>query len=227
MNVPVRPERPLPRERWALALLAAGTAAILPLALNRFVFPKGAVIAAGVLLATTVPARGRLPQAAVAILSLVTFLLVASALNGAAPTAQLLGRPPRYECALMLPLYLGACFAGARLLGPGRARGSTACFLRWLSIAAILIALEAVVEATGLRPLASSASRPGSLGDADDEGAWAVLALGPLAAAAFRVGGRIHLAGALAAAATLVCSGSRGALVGALVAGAILCGARS
>ena len=41
-----RPERPLARERAALAALAISGAVILPGALNRFVFPKLAVVAA-------------------------------------------------------------------------------------------------------------------------------------------------------------------------------------
>jgi O-antigen ligase len=217
------PARMATRERWALALLATGTAVFLPLALNRFVFPKFAVVAAGVLLATTVPARGRLPRSAVAILSVGALVLLAAALAGSTPVAQLLGRPPRYEGIFVLPVYVGAGVAGARLLGPGRARGSTAWFLRWLSIAALAIGVEAALEATGLRPLASSVARPGSLlGNASDEGAWAVLALGPLTAVALRVGGRLYIAGALAAAVTLVCSGSRGALLGAIAVAVIL-----
>lgn len=210
-------------ERWALALLAVGTAAFLPFALNRFVFPKLAVVAAGVLLATLVPARGRLPRSAIWILGLGSLLLLVSALAGAAPKAQILGLPPRYEGIFVLPVYIGAGVAGARLLGVARARGSTAWFLRWLSIAAIAVGIEAVLEATGLRPLASNVARPGSLlGNASDEGAWALLVLGPLAAVALRVGGRLFIAGALAAAATLVCSGSRGALVGAVMLGVVL-----
>ncbi|MGH2872826.1 MAG: hypothetical protein ACRDL5_10260, partial [Solirubrobacteraceae bacterium] len=68
------------RERWALALLAIGGAVFLPGALNRFVFPKLAVAAIGVALAATVPARGRLPRAAVAILAAGSAVLIAAAL---------------------------------------------------------------------------------------------------------------------------------------------------
>jgi O-antigen ligase len=218
-----RPARMTGAERWALALLAIGTAAFLPLALNRFVFPKLAVVAVGVLLASFVPSRGRLPRAAVAILSLAALTLAAAALSGATPLAQLAGRPPRYEGAIALAVYLGALLAGAHLLGPGRARGSTAWFLRWLALAALAVGVEAILEATGLRPLSSNVARPGSLlGNASDEGAWALLALGPLAAVALRVGGSMYAGGALAAAATLACSGSRGALLGALAMAAVL-----
>lgn len=195
----------------------------LPLALNRFVFPKLTVACGGVLLALLVPARGRLSRLAVGLLSAGALWLLVAALVGSSPVAALVGRPPRYEGVFVLPVYLGCAVAGARLLGPDRARGSTAWFLRCLSIAAIAIGIEAILETAGLRPLASNVARPGSLlGNASDEGAWALLALGPLGAVALRVGGRLHIAGALAAAATLACSGSRGALVGGLAAAAIL-----
>ena len=86
-----------------------------------------------------------------------------------------------------------------------------------------MIALEAVLETAGLRPLATNVSRPGSLlGNASEEGAWALLALGPLASVGLRAREPLHIAGAVAAAATVVCSGSRGALAGALVAAAVL-----
>jgi tetratricopeptide (TPR) repeat protein len=218
-----RPQRMLTRERWAIALLAVGSACFLPEALNRFVFPKLAVITAGALLAFTVPPRGRLPPVAVGLLTASAAVLFAGALAGATPVAQLVGRAPRYEGVFVLPVYLAALVAGARLLGPNRARGSTAWLLRFLAIAALAVGIEAALEATGLRPLASNVSRPGSLlGNASDEGAWAVLVLGPLANVTLRVGGRLHLAGTLAAAFALVGSGSRGALLGAVVLAMVL-----
>ncbi len=218
-----RPARMFSRERTALALLAIGTAVFLPQALNRFVFPKLALMAAGALLAARTPARGRLPRTAVAMLGASAVLMLLAALSGAAPLAQMLGRAPRYEGIFVLPVYLASLLAGARLLGVGRARGSTAWFLRWLAIAAIAVGIEALLEAAGLRPLASDVSRPGSLlGNASDEGAWALLALGPLASVALRARGALYISGALAAGATLVCSGSRGALAGALVLAGVL-----
>ncbi len=210
-------------ERWALALLALGGVAILPEALNRFVFPKLAVTYAGVLLAAMVPARGRLPRSAVAILVAGAVILVVAALAGTTPLVAMVGRGPRYEGAVALAAYAGAGVAGARILGYGRARGSTGWFLRWLAIASLAIGIEAVLEVVGLRPLASNVARPGSLlGNASDEGAWGVLALGPLSAVALRVRGRLFVAGALAAGATIVCSGSRGALLGGVAVAVVL-----
>jgi O-antigen ligase len=208
----------LARERWAILLLAVAGTAFLPGALDRFVFPKLAFVAGGVALAATVPARGAIPRPAGLLLALAGLLLLAGALAGPTPIQQLLGRPPRYEGVIALPVYVGALVSGARLLGPGRARGSTAWLLDCLAVAALAIGLEAALEATGLRPLASNVSRPGSLlGNASDQGAWAVLALGPLAAVGIRLGGRLHQAGAVGAAVALATSGSRGALAGAVV----------
>jgi O-Antigen ligase len=211
------------RERWALALLALSGCVFLPFALNRFVFPKLAVVAAGALLGTMAPARGRLPRVAITICAAGCALLLAAALTGATPAAQLLGRPPRYEGVPVLLVYLTVLAVGARILSADRAPGASAWWLRWLSVAALAIAVEAVLESVGLRPLASNVARPGSLfGNASDEGAWGVLALGPLTAVALRVGGRLRIAGALAGALIVVCSGSRGALLGAVTATLIL-----
>jgi O-Antigen ligase len=221
----VEPAAPgmLARERWAILLLAVAGAAFLPGALDRFVFPKLALAAAGVLLAVSGPARGTLPRAAMWLLLLSGLLLLAAALIGATPLQQILGRPPRYEGLVALPVYLGALASGARVLGPGRARGSTAWLLDGLSVAALAIGIEAALEAAGLRPLLSSVSRPGSLlGNASDQGAWAVLALGPLGAVAIRLRGTLHRAGAIGAAVALATSGSRGALLGAVVLAIVL-----
>jgi O-antigen ligase len=211
------------RERWALALLALGGCAFLPEALDRFVFPKLAVVTLGALLALSVRPRGRLPLAAILTIGAGALLLVVAALSGPTQMAQLIGRPPRYEGFVVLPVYVACVAAGARLLGQDRAAGATGWFLKWLSVAAVAIAVEAVLESAGLRPLASNVARPGSLlGNASDEGAWAVLALGPLASVALRTGGGLRVLGALAAATAVACSGSRGALAGLVGAAAVL-----
>ncbi len=211
------------RERWAILLLAVAGAAFLPGALDRFVFPKLALAAAGVMLAFSVPARGSLPRVAVWLLLAAAVILLVAAFTGAAPLAQILGRPPRYEGLVALAVYLGALVAGARLLGPRRAPGSTAWLLDGLAVAAIAIGIEAALEAAGLRPLVSNVSRPGSLlGNASDQGAWALLALGPLAGVSIRLRGALHRAGAVGGAVALITSGSRGALAGAVVLAVIL-----
>jgi hypothetical protein len=125
--------------RWAILLLAVAGAAFLPGALDRFVFPKLALDAAGVALALSVPARGALPRAGKWLLALAGLILLAAALDGAAPVQQLIGRPPRYEGVVALSVYLGVLVSGARLLGPRRAPGSMAWMLDALSVAALAI----------------------------------------------------------------------------------------
>jgi O-antigen ligase/polysaccharide polymerase Wzy-like membrane protein/tetratricopeptide repeat protein len=211
------------RERAALALLAIGTVAFMPGALNRFVFLKVAVMAGGVALSFTVPARNRLSPRIVMILGLGSVILLVATLGEAAPLTALVGRSPRFEGVFVLPVYVGAALAGARLLGPDRAEGSTAWFMKWLALAAVVVSLEAALEFAGLRPLASSVSRPGSLlGNASDEGAWAVLVLGPLAAIAVTTRKWPYVAGAVATMVILVASGSRGALLGAIAVALVL-----
>jgi hypothetical protein len=211
------------RERASLALLAIGTVAFMPGALDRFVFLKVAVIAGGVALAFTVPARNRLSPRIVALLCLGSVILLIATLREAAPLSALVGRSPRFEGVFVLPVYVGAAASGARLLGPDRAEGSTAWFMKWLAVAAVAVAIEAALEFAGLRPLASSVSRPGSfLGNASDEGAWAVLVLGPLTAIAVTTRRWLYVAGAVATVVILVASGSRGALLGAVAVAVVL-----
>jgi hypothetical protein len=218
-----RPGHVTAPERLALVALGTSGAVIVPLALNRFVFGKLALATVGMLLATYVPARGRLPSAAARLLIVAGGLLVLTSLSGATPLAQVLGRPPRYEGVFVLTVYVGGIVAGARLLGANRAGGSTRWFLWGLSLAALAVGAVAALEASGVRPLATDVARPGSLlGNASDEGAWAVLVLGPLSAVAIRGRRPLHIAGAAAAVAALVCSGSRGALVGVLAVAATL-----
>ncbi|SDF80808.1 O-antigen ligase [Blastococcus aurantiacus] len=205
-------------EGWALGLLVLGGLAVLPGALNRFVLPKLAVTAAGVALAFRAPSRGRLPRAVLLLSGAAGLVAVAAALVGADPVAGLVGAAPRYEGLAVGLLYLGAAVSGARLLGPARSAGVESLLLRFLAVGAVAVAALAVLETFGIRPLVSDVDRPGSLlGNASDQGAWAVLALGPLLAAAVRSRHAHARVGAVAAALAVVLSGSRGALLGAVV----------
>src|ERR1700735_3516410 len=76
------PAHMLPRERWAILLRAVAGAGFLPGALDRFVFPKLALAAAGVGLAMSVPARGVLPRLATWLLLLAGLVLLAAGLAG-------------------------------------------------------------------------------------------------------------------------------------------------
>jgi hypothetical protein len=212
-----RPARLSLPEQIALAAFAVAPAVVIPGGLNRFVFGKLASADVGALAALSAPARGRLPRLVASLLAGAGLLLGIAVATGRDTRVQLLGLPPRYEGLIALPVYLGALLAGARMLGPGRASGSTAWFLRWLSFAALAVGAVAILEAVHVEPLPGTGSRMGSLlGNASDEGAWAVLCLGPLAATAIAGRRILHVAGASFAAAALICAESRGALLGLL-----------
>jgi O-antigen ligase len=214
---PARASFSLP-ERIALLLIGVAPAAFLPRALDRFVFPKLAAVATAAALAALCPRRGRLPRSVVLLVAAGSVLLAISALASASPVGALVGRSPRYEGVFVLPVYVAAAVAGAWLLGPTRRRGAVPWWLRVLAVVAVAVALEAVLEAFGLRPLPTDVARPGSLlGNASDEGALGVLLLGPFLAVSSRVRDPWCVIGALASALAVVLSASRGALVGALV----------
>lgn len=213
------------RERAALALFALTGAVFLPRAFDRFDFPKLAICAAAIALALSVAPRGRLPRPVLAALAAGVLLLSIGALTSDAALTRLIGRAPRYEGLISLSMYVVAAVCGARLLGPRRARGSMSWLLDWLALATIAIAIEALLEAAGLYPLQSNVARPGGLlGNASDQGAWGVLAAGPLIAVALTRRRALHIAGAIAAAAAVDCSASRGAYLGGIVTVLILFG---
>jgi tetratricopeptide (TPR) repeat protein len=210
------PPPPSRAETWGLVLVALGGVAVLPGALNRFVFPKWALTAGGIATALRAPARGRLPTPVLVLAGIGIAALVAAALTGVDPVGQLVGPAPRYEGLPAVLLYVGAAAAGARLLGPGRHRDQDVRLVRVLTVGAVAVALVAAVETAGLAWWQSDVTRPGSLlGNASDQGAWAVLVLGPLLLAAVRAPACWSVLGTLAALTAVVLSGSRGALIGA------------
>jgi hypothetical protein len=218
-----RPLRLAWQERIALAALASAAVVIVPGGLNRFVFGKLALAAIGVLASLAVQAHGRLGKLPVCLLTCAGLVMGLAVAAGENPHAQLVGLPPRYEGLIALPIYLGGLLAGVRLLGPDRTNGSTAFFLRWMSIASLAIGAVAMLEALHLDVLPGTGSRPGSLlGNASDEGAWAVLCLGPLTATAIAGHRPLHVVGATFALAALICAESRGALLGALAMAGML-----
>ncbi len=222
-NAWVRPERLLAAERLALVAFPLAAVALVPGGLNRFVFAKLAVASAGAAAAALVPSRARLPPAAVrALLGASAIMVLAAVLRGTGWSAWI-GAAPRYEGALGAGVYLGALLAGARLLGGGRARGAMALLLAALAWAALVVGAVGALQRAGVRVLGEPSSVRASslLGNANELGAWAVLVLGPLLGVALAGRRPLHMAGAVGAAAALVCSGSRGALAGAAVAVAI------
>lgn len=201
----------------ALVLAAAIPLAMVPGGYSRFVLAKLALGAAVVVAAALARPAGKLAPRLWAVIGAGAAWLVVAAAVSAAPLAQLVGRWPRYEGLVALPVYAGALWAGARLLGPGERAGSRVEVLtRALAVSVSVVAVVAVAEVAGLRPLGGQAERPGSfLGNASHLGSLGVLLLGVGLARVVRrrdAWGAVLLGGAGLAVAA---SGSRAALAGA------------
>ena len=141
------------------------------------------------------------------------------------------GRGQVYDGAPFLVVCVLVAMGAARHLGPEAQPGDRELFLNAMAVVALVVALLAVIEATGLRPLSSDASRPGSfLGNASDEGSFALLYGGALLVAALNRRRPLLIGGAAAAGVTIVLSGSRGAWIGLFVligVAALLAGRRA
>ena len=214
-----RSHRPgISRAEVAIILLLASPAVIIPDGLDRFVFGKLLVAAAGAAVAFTVAPVGRFTTVVRALLAAGAATLTLSALLSASPWSAVLGRAERYEGVFVLGTYLLAGACGARLLGPGRTARGVQVALTTMAAVSVLVAFVAVLETAGLRPLSSNLDRPGSLlGNASDEGALAVLYGLLLTVSVLRRPNWPAGIGAAAAVATVVMSASRGALLGLVV----------
>jgi Flp pilus assembly protein TadD/O-antigen ligase len=198
----------------AIWILGLAPAVFLPGALNRFVFIKLAFGAAALACALMAGLPGRLQRGSRIGLILTGITLAAAALLGQAPIAQLIGRAPRYEGLVALSVYLGAFLMGAWLLGPGTNPVLRAHLVRATAVAASLIAFVALLEAVGLHPLATSASRAGSLlGNATEQGAYGAGVVG-LCLHAIGRRDRWAICAVVSGGVLVVTSASRGALVG-------------
>jgi O-antigen ligase len=213
-SIPVR----LGLQGWSLLLLLVVPAVIVPGALNRFVFGKLAIAAIGAGLAFLTAPRGRMARPAAVLLGAGAVVLLVAALLSRSPLTALLGREQQQEGVLVLAVYVLAAVSGARLLGPDRTDSTLDVAWTVMSLTAIAVMVLAVSESFGLRPLSANVARPGSLlGNASDEGAFAVLYAGPLLIHALSSRRWLSAAGAASAVLTVILSGSRGALLGLLV----------
>lgn len=196
---------------------------VLPGGLNAYYLTKLAVAAIAILAAALAPATGRIPRSIVGVIAAGALVLVVAALVSASPVSALLGRWPRYEGLVALPVYVGLLWSGARLLGP-TAAAARGFFLRALAVVSILIAVVYLVEATGARPIAGEqADRTGSLlGNATDAGLVGAILLVLLGAAVIARPGWLTGLGALGAFATVVLSASRAGLLAAGIAFGVL-----
>lgn len=206
----------------------------MPGGLDRFTLPKLGIAACAVLAAVPVARRGTLPRTVSVAIALGALWLMVAALASEAPFAQIVGRWPRYEGLVALPVYVGIVWAGARVLGPGAPDTVIVAWARMLSVVSIVLGAVSILEATGLRPLGGDVSRPGALlGNATDQGICGMVLvallvpyvashLAPASQSRGRAGRALALAGALAATAVVVVSGSRAALLGTVIVSAVL-----
>ena len=222
-----------PTAHPAVWLLVLSPAVVLPGGLDRFVLVKALVVALAVAVGLWALPTGRLPRWGLVGLGAGIGWLLLAAITSDAPAAQLWGRWPRYEGLLVLPAYAGALWLGGQTLGPDAARTAVRTLVRAVTVLTGLVGLVAVIEALGGRPLSSTAARPGSLlGNATEQGIVGLLCATVLLVAVVTAVHRAaaghdrtpidHVAmrgGALVlAVVTVVLSGSRGALLGLLVA---------
>lgn len=160
----------------AVLLACLAVVAFLPGGFSRWTLPKLTVMAIAAGVALFAPRTGKLPRWAWAVIVAGLGALMLSALVNGDPVA-LWGRWPRYNGPLAaIPVAAAAVWTGAALLGPAADNRVRRAFRTGLSVAAILIAVVAVAETLGARPLPSDLDRPGSLlGNASDQGIVALM----------------------------------------------------
>lgn len=157
-------------------LIVAAVLFFLPGLFTRWFLPKELLTLGAVLLASRVAPTGRLPRAFwIVVLSAAAIMLVA-ALASEAPLNQLMGRWPRFEGLVSLPVYCVSAWFGARLLGPTAPVEHFRWFTRTVALAALVLAAVSGLEELGFAPISSDLARSGALlGNATDQGIVAAM----------------------------------------------------
>jgi O-antigen ligase/Flp pilus assembly protein TadD len=166
--------------RWAIWLAVLSSVAFLPGALNRWVLPKDLMLAVACVLGAVVAARiapaSRVPRWLWLLLAAGVAVLLVAAVLSDAPLAQLFGRWPRYEGLVTLPVYVGALWLGATLLGDSADGSRRATLLSAVTAASLALGAISVLEAIGAQLISTDADRPGALlGNATDQGIVAAM----------------------------------------------------
>lgn len=208
----------------ALWLLGLAPVVMLPGLYDRWGWPVLVCASLAALCAVAAPARGFLPRWFVIACAITLFVLVIASLTGDAPIAQLFGRAPRYEGVPVWLTLFATAWTAARVLDFSDRNRRESIGDAW-SLAATLLGGLSLLEAVGLRPLATDVDRPGSLaGNATDQGllgvAFAVL-LGAGILGDLRRGAHLrhwHVVGFVSALAAVATSASRAAYLGLFVA---------
>lgn len=214
---PLTPEqRAERRARWAIWLIVLAVLVWVPGGFSRFLVAKLLLTVVGVGLAATVPARARLAPWITRLFGLGALLFVIAALLGDTPLASLVGRWPRYEGLAMLGVYAACAWAGARLIDrPARVQ----TLVTATAAMSILLGVFSGLDAIGFNPVGvADVARSGSLlGNATDQGLIGMLGLAILFRPTVQTWRELYLFGIAGAAATTVLSGSRFALLAAVV----------
>lgn len=208
----------------AVWLLALAPVMLAPGLLERWGWPVlCTVILAGVFSALAPPA-GHLPQLLSVLAGVFSVLLIGTGLAGEAPLPQLMGRAPRYEGLILWGALALAVWSTARVLGPGCSARRLREFSNALSLSGVLLGGVSLVEALGLRPIATDVARPGSLaGNATDQGLLGMAffaVLGSLVLGNMKRGRRNcgwHLCGVAMSFVAVATSGSRAAILAFVV----------
>lgn len=205
------------RRTLSIWLMVFASLAWLPGGFSRFVLVKLLVAAAACVLGATVPREGRLPRLLWALCGAGALVFVIASVAGGTPTASLLGRWPRYEGLPVLFLYAGCGWLGARLVGTRRRRLEG--LLSAVATMSLVLFGFSALDAIGASPLGHyDVTRTGSLlGNATDQGLVAVMAVALLLNAVLERRTSFLLAGLAAALATIALSGSRTAIIVAVL----------
>lgn len=197
------------------ALVLLSPLAVLPIGLETHPLSKAVLAGIGVTLLLIGPRRTTLPRSVtIAVIASVAALVVSASL-AAIPAASIFGRYPRYEGLWVICVYIGALAAGARAR---RWPAAIKPLTNTLAVAAIIVLIAAI---PALVAHDADARINSLLGNASELGLWAAMAALLLAPAALRRK-PLAIAGAVAAALSLVFSASRGALLGFVVGAVVL-----
>lgn len=209
--------------------VAAVPLVFLPDGLYRFILPKLVVLFLAVAFAFAVQPMTRIHPKIGWLLAAIPFSYVVAAAVSSNPWAALVGRWPRYEGLPVLLLYVALFVLGGRLFGAASGRPARRFLVMALSISAVCLAPIALAEALGFRPLGGGEDmRPGStMGNATDLGLVGLVGCLTLLPAALQSKSLLLRCGALAAAVTVVASGSRACISVLVAGGVVLLGVRA
>ena len=197
--------------------------AFLPGGFIEFVFPKLLLVSLALVFGASGRSGSGLPRSVTWTLVACGLLFVVACLLSATPVASLVGRWPRYEGVVVVGLYAGSMWLGARVLGAGEQETRAPLFVRATAAMSTVLFVASAAEQLGLSLTgASDVSRPGALlGNATDQGLIAMLAVAVLVRPALAPGAWWVRVGVVSGIGTVALSGSRTALLATAAAIAV------